>query len=494
MNGKVYLVGAGPGDGGLLTLKGKALIEKADVIVFDRLVGPEIMEMIPDGTETIDVGKNAGRHPVPQNEINEILLSEAKAGKTVVRLKGGDPFLFGRGEEELELLVEHHIPFEIVPGITSSIAVPAYGGIPVTHRDYCSSLHIITGHAKAGSQLSIDFDALVRLNGTLIFMMSVSTVGQIAAGLMDAGMDPNMPSAVVERGTLPQQRTFTASLRDLQETVQKNHVTSPAVIIVGKVCSLSDQFDWFDQKPLLGKRVLVTQPIARSSRLAAGLRDLGAETILYPSIQTKPIRPLHVPQMQKDTDTSFDTVVFTSGEGVHSYCRWLLEEGLDMRAFAGKKIACIGVATAKALKEYGLTADFIPSEYSGRALGKEMIEKGFVDQESTVLLLRTNLASHDVTDALCEAKISYTDYPVYETQLVSNPPLDEIDDVDFITFTSRSCVEGFMRSQDKKSFKGIKALCIGAQTAAAASAYDFDIVISEEATIDSMLCKANSLS
>jgi len=266
------------------------------------------------------------------------------------------------------------------------------------------------------------------------------------------------------------------------------------VIIVGKVCSLSDQFDWFDQKPLLGKRVLVTQPIARSSRLAAGLRDLGAETILYPSIQTKPIRPLHVPQMQKDTDTSFDTVVFTSGEGVHSYCRWLLEEGLDMRAFAGKKIACIGVATAKALKEYGLTADFIPSEYSGRALGKEMIEKGFVDQESTVLLLRTNLASHDVTDALCEAKISYTDYPVYETQLVSNPPLDEIDDVDFITFTSRSCVEGFMRSQDKKSFKGIKALCIGAQTAAAASAYDFDIVISEEATIDSMLCKANSLS
>ena len=493
MNGKVFLVGAGPGDCGLLTLKAKALIEKADVIVFDRLVGPEIMEMIPPGTETIDVGKNAGRHPVPQNEINEILLREAKAGKMVVRLKGGDPFLFGRGGEELELLQENDIEFEVVPGITSSIAVPACGGIPVTHRDFCSSLHIITGHAKAGAKLSIDFEALVKLNGTLVFMMSVSTVGQIAEGLITAGMDPQMPAAVVEKGTLPQQRTFTAALCDLAQTVKDNNVKSPAVILVGKVCSLSDKFDWFGQKPVLGKRVLVTQPVARSSRLAAGLRDLGAEAILYPSIETKPIRPLDVPQAEEKTGDYFDTVVFTSAEGVHSYCKWLMEIGLDMRAFSGQNIACIGSATAAALKNYGLTADFVPTEYSGLALGLEMIESGFVDKSSRVLLLRTTIASRDVIIALGEAGIPYTDYPVYETRMISNPPLEEAGDIDFITFTSRSCVEGFMQSQTKSRFEGVTALCIGKSTAEAAAARGFDVVISEKATIDSMLSKAVEL-
>ena len=243
MNGKVYLVGAGPGDGGLMTLKGKTLISKADVIIYDRLVGPEIMEMIPADAEKIDVGKNAGSHPVPQHEINRILLDQAKAGKVVVRLKGGDPFVFGRGGEELELLEENGIDFEVVPGITSSIAAAAYGGIPVTHRDFCSSLHIITGHAKAGTELKIDFDSLVRLNGTLVFMMSVSTVDRIADGLIKAGMDPEMPAAIVERGTMPGQRTFTAPLSQICDAVRENNVKSPAVILVGKVCNLSDKFN-----------------------------------------------------------------------------------------------------------------------------------------------------------------------------------------------------------------------------------------------------------
>ncbi len=493
MKGKVFLVGAGPGDGGLLTLKGKTLIEKADVIVYDRLVGPEIMAMIPEGTETIDVGKNAGRHPVPQGEINQILLEQAEAGKMVVRLKGGDPFLFGRGGEELELLQQSGIDFEVVPGITSSIAVPAYGGIPVTHRDFCSSLHIITGHAKAGAKLSIDFDALVRLHGTLVFMMSVSTVEQIATGLMEAGMDPQTPSAVIEKGTLPQQRTFTSPISDLSKTVRENHVTSPAVIMVGKVCSLSEQFGWFHQKPLLGKRVLVTQPVARSSRLAGGLRELGADVLLYPSIKTEPIRPLDVPTKEPVTGDAFDTLVFTSAEGVRSYCSWLLENGSDMRTLAGQKIACIGIATANALKEYGLACDFIPSEYSGLALGREMVDNGFVDQNSRVLLLRTTLASHDVTDVLGDAQIPYTDYPVYETHLIANPPVDQVGEIDFVTFTSRSCVDGFVRSQDRTDFDGMPALCIGNRTAEAASSYGFHVTISDQATIDSMLSKALEL-
>ena len=247
MTGKVYLVGAGPGDKELLTTKAVRLIKEADVVVYDRLVSESIMELIPEDKELIDVGKNAGDHPVPQHEINRILLREGQKGKKVVRLKGGDPFVFGRGGEELELLCEAGVPFEVVPGITSSIAVPAYAGIPVTHRDFCSSLHIITGHARAGAELSIDYEALVRLKGTLIFMMSVSTVGQIASGLMEAGMEETMPCAVIENGTYAGQRKFVSDLAHIEETVKKNQVKSPAVIAVGKVCALSDRFDWFSE-------------------------------------------------------------------------------------------------------------------------------------------------------------------------------------------------------------------------------------------------------
>ncbi len=493
MSGKVYLVGAGPGDGGLITVKGRQLLSSAEVIVYDRLVGREIMEMIPESAERIDVGKNAGNHPVPQHEINRILLQHAKAGRTVVRLKGGDPFVFGRGGEELELLAGEGIDFEVVPGITSSIAAPAYGGIPVTHRDYCSSLHIITGHAKAGSELTIDFDALVRLKGTLIFMMSVSTAGRIAEGLLQAGMDPETPCAVIEQGTLPSQRTFTGVLSGMEEMVRANEVRSPAVIMVGRVCSLSDRLDWFGRRPLLGRRILVTQPAARSSRLAEGLRRLGAEAILYPCIRTIPIRPLAVPERESGTGRPFDTVVFTSAAGVRSYCEWLLESGQDMRAFAGRRIACIGSATAAELRGFGLRADFIPTEYSGQAFGREMVESGFVSADSRVLLLRTGRASRDVPDALAAAGIPFDDVPVYDTELIRQPAIEELQEeapVDLITFTSRSCVEGFVQSQKRGTFEGYRALCIGQQTASAARACGFDVIVSEQATIESMLEKA----
>ena len=215
MPGKVTLVGAGPGDPGLLTRKGLEALEKADVVVYDRLVSPAILALMPEGAVKINVGKEASRHPVPQEQINRILLEQAQQGHNVVRLKGGDPFLFGRGGEELELLAEHRIPFEEVPGITSAIAAPAYGGIPVTHRDCCSSLHIVTGHQRAGKELAIDFEALVRTGGTLVFLMGVSALPTICAGLLDAGMAPDTPAAVVERGTTPAQRRVSASLAEL---------------------------------------------------------------------------------------------------------------------------------------------------------------------------------------------------------------------------------------------------------------------------------------
>ena len=260
MPGKVTLVGAGPGDPGLLTRKGLEALERADVVVYDRLVSPAILALMPEGAVKINVGKEASRHPVPQEQINRILLEQAQQGHNVVRLKGGDPFLFGRGGEELELLAEHRIPFEEVPGITSAIAAPAYGGIPVTHRDCCSSLHIVTGHQRAGKELAIDFEALVRTGGTLVFLMGVSALPTICAGLLDAGMAPDTPAAVVERGTTPAQRRVSASLAELPRAAEAAAVQSPAVIVVGGVCALADQFDWFDHLPLKGKRVVVTRP------------------------------------------------------------------------------------------------------------------------------------------------------------------------------------------------------------------------------------------
>ena len=483
MAGKVYLVGAGPGEGGLLTIKGLDLIRRADVIVYDRLVGEEVMEFIPEDKELINVGKNAGDHPVPQWRINEILLEEAEKGKMVVRLKGGDPFIFGRGGEELELLKEKGIDFEVVPGITSSIAVPAYAGVPVTHRDYCSSLHIITGHARAGGELSIDYDSLVKLNGTLIFMMSVASLPDISEGLLKAGMDPEMPCAIIENGTRSYQRKFIGKLSEIAEISRANHVISPSVILVGKVAELSDQFDWYGLKPLRHKKFIVTQPVNKSSRLAKGLRELGGEAVLYPCIETKALRPIDPPY------EDYDTLVFTSSEGVKSFMDWLLSEGKDMRSLYGKKIACIGTATSDALKVYGIIADFVPTVYSGRVLGQEMLNTGFIDKSSKVLLLRADISSKDVTDELDKAGIDYLDYIVYNTRILKNEPVEGSDDI-IVTFTSRSCVTGFADSQGKTDFTGTKALAIGESTAEEARKYGFEVTVSEKATIQSMIEKA----
>ena len=233
MPGKVTLVGAGPGDPGLLTRKGLEALERADVVVYDRLVSPAILALMPEGAVKINVGKEASRHPVPQEQINRILLEQAQQGHNVVRLKGGDPFLFGRGGEELELLAEHRIPFEEVPGITSAIAAPAYGGIPVTHRDCCSSLHIVTGHQRAGKELAIDFEALVRTGGTLVFLMGVSALPTICAGLLDAGMAPDTPAAVVYKATWPEQKTVRCTVGSLAQSVHDAGIIKTALIVAG---------------------------------------------------------------------------------------------------------------------------------------------------------------------------------------------------------------------------------------------------------------------
>lgn len=485
--GIVYLVGAGPGDRDLLTLAAEKAIKSADVVVYDRLVSDEIMELIPDDTKLINVGKNADNHPVPQERISEILVEEAKRFQNVVRLKGGDPFLFGRGGEELQLLVDNGIDFRVIPGITSSIGAATYGGIPVTHRDYCSSVHMITGIGKRGADPNINFPALVDLNGTLIFMMSVGSIDYISNGLLDAGMDPKIPCGVVENGTRSYQRKVISTLKNLSSDVKQNSIKSPALIIVGRVCSLSKDFDWFSKLPLIGKSILVTQPKSKASRLAALIRDAGGNPILYPVIETKYIRPINPPI------DDFKVLAFTSSVGVESFFDDLFEKGKDARSLCDKIIIAVGSQTAEALKKYGVIADFVPSKFDGKTMIKEFSESGKARPDDGVLLLRAEKGSEETIEELEKLGARYIDYPVYRTNYVEHDPI-KIDDIDFITFTSKSCVSGLLSTQDKYILNNKKAVCIGRQTQELASENGFKTYASDEATIASILDKLIELS
>lgn len=494
MNGFVTLVGAGPGDPGLLTLKGRQALEKAQVVVYDRLVSPAILDMIPENAEKIDVGKEASHHKVPQERINQILLEKALEGKRVVRLKGGDPFLFGRGGEELELLQEHQVPFAEIPGITSAIAAPAYGGIPVTHRDYCSSLHIITGHARQGKPLQIDFASLVRTGGTLVFLMGVSALPQIAGGLLEAGMDPQTPAAMIENGTSPLQRRLDATLGTLVEEAANMEIHSPAVIVVGKVCALAQRFCWFDRLPLRGKRCLVTRPKERAGTLTAKLRELGAEVMEYPCIETLPIRPNPGVQNGLINLAQYEWLCLTSPAGVRYLWDALEEMGKDARYLGSVKIAAIGSGTAKALEEHGIHADYVPEVYDAAHLGEGLarIARG------KVLILRAEEGSRALTQALECGKIAYVDCPIYRT-VYENPYSAQLrrqieaGEFNFVTFTSASTVKGFVSTVGEDAdFSHMVGLCIGPQTQEEAAKHRIPTAVSEKATIDALVSLAIS--
>ena len=495
MPGKVTLVGAGPGDPGLLTRKGLEALQNAEVVVYDRLVGPAILALMPEQAEQINVGKQASHHPIPQDQINRILLDKALEGKNVVRLKGGDPFLFGRGGEELELLVQHGVPFEEVPGITSAIAAPAYGGIPVTHRDCCSSLHIVTGHQRSGKELDIDFEALVRTRGTLVFLMGVSSLPAICAGLTAAGMDPDTPAAIVERGTTPGQRRVNATAATLAQAAEEHHIESPAISIFGPVCGLADKFDWFDSLPLKGRTVVVTRPKERAGTLAPRLRAMGAQVVEYPCIETVPILPCPAMEGALNAISGYEWLVFTSAAGVETVWHTLEAMGKDARALGSVKLAAIGPGTAKALLARGLRADYVPEVYDAAHLGAGLagLTRG------KVLLLRAELGSKALTDALDGAKISYDDIAVYRT-LYDNPRSEELRDRllaeegTLVTFTSASTVRGFVSTVGEDfTFDRITGVCIGEQTAAQARDYGIPVVVAERATIDALVEKISHM-
>lgn len=496
MTGKVWLVGAGPGDPGLFTLKGRQVLQRADVVVYDALVGEGVLGMIPREACLINVGKRASNHTMPQEQINQVLLEQAREGKQVVRLKGGDPFLFGRGGEELELLSREGIPFEVVPGVTSALAVPAYNGIPVTHRDYCSSLHIITGHKKQGEPYNIDFQALVRTGGTLVFLMGVSALGDICRGLLKAGMAADMPAALLSKGTTAGQRRIVATVGTLEEEVARWGAVTPAIIVVGRVCALEKEFYWYERKPLAGKKILVTRPRELSSQMAEKLRERGAEVLELPAIRTVPIRPN--PQLEQCLERSgeYDWIVFTSPTGVRVFFDCLMEQW-DVRRIAGARFAVIGSGTGKALKERGFQADLMPETYDGASLGRALAE--VCRPGERVLIPRAALGTQELLRELqAVPHLLVDDVPTYETEYETSPLIDEraqleSGQIDYAVFTSASTVRGFARAVEGLDFSKVRAVCIGRQTRAAADALGMRTWVSERASMDSVVERLEEL-
>lgn len=496
MTGKVWLVGAGPGDPGLFTLKGRQVLQRADVVVYDALVGEGVLGMIPREACLINVGKRASNHTMPQEQINQVLLEQAREGKQVVRLKGGDPFLFGRGGEELELLSREGIPFEVVPGVTSALAVPAYNGIPVTHRDYCSSLHIITGHKKQGEPYNIDFQALVRTGGTLVFLMGVSALGDICRGLLKAGMAADMPAALLSKGTTAGQRRIVATVGTLEEEVARRGAVTPAIIVVGRVCALEKEFYWYERKPLAGKKILVTRPRELSSQMAEKLRKRGAEVLELPAIRTVPIRPN--PQLEQCLERSgeYDWIAFTSPTGVRVFFDCLMEQW-DVRRIAGARFAVIGSGTGKALKERGFQADLMPETYDGASLGRALAE--VCRPGERVLIPRAALGTQELLRELqAVPHLLVDDVPTYETEYETSPLIDEraqleSGQIDYAVFTSASTVRGFARAVEGLDFSKVRAVCIGRQTRAAADALGMRTWVSERASMDSVVERLEEL-
>ena len=563
--GRVTLIGAGPGDPGLLTVKAVEALGGADLVLYDNLAGRGVIARIPAGVKTVYVGKKAGRHTLRQQEINSILLKEAAAGKNVARLKGGDPFLFARGGEELELLSMAGIPFEVIPGVSSALAVPALAGIPATHRSFCSQAHIVSARLKDGSA-GTDYRALVKSGGTIIFLMGVSALESICNGLLEAGMRPDMPAAIIEQGSTARQKKVLSTVARLRGEAALAGINSPAITVVGEVCALSEQFSWFEKKPLFGLRIGVTRPASRAAKLSALLAAEGAEVVEIPSVRTCAIEDTGSLKNALSSLRGGEWFVFTSPAGVEVFFDKLVGYGKDVRALAESRFAAIGKTTAGALAARGIIADLVPETYSGKALGRLLADT--IKKESTmargrcgvkaapkarafgpegandtvvkastssaeggpedaqsplagdggcrlgggfpplpdridavgyplVILPRSKIAGSDVTDALSAAGIGFTDIPVYDA--APPPHRDDpffiellTEGLDWLTFTSASTARGFLRIAGEERAAalrkaGLRALCIGRQTAEAALACGFDVVTARNATLEDMV-------
>lgn len=451
MTGFAYLVGAGPGDPGLLTLRALEVLGRADVVLHDKLIPFEALDHVRPDAEVIDVGKIGGGPQVPQAETERLLLEHATAGKVVVRLKGGDPYVFGRGGEEGRALRAAGVPFEVVPGVTAGIAATAYAGIPVTFRGSSSAVAFVTGHEDpAKPETAIDWDALARFPGTLIFYMGVKQLPRIAEQLIAHGRPADQPAGIVERGTLPGQRSLTTTLQALPSEAAAGSFRAPAITVIGDVAALRDELGWFEQRPLAGTSVVVTRARAQASKLAARLRELGAAVVEAPAIRTEPL-PVTLPDL-----TSFQLLCVTSPNGADR----LMDEVGDARRLAGLTIAAIGPGTARALEARGIVPDVLPERPVAESLVEALVGVPF----ERALVARAEEGRDVLPDALAE-RGEVTMLALYRT--VAEPLDPETRDAalaaDYVTFTSGSSVTSFLSALDGPP-TGPKLVTIGPAT------------------------------
>ncbi|HLF08386.1 MAG TPA: uroporphyrinogen-III C-methyltransferase [Dehalococcoidia bacterium] len=470
--GTVYLVGAGPGDPGLITARGLELLRRAEVLVYDRLVNARLLDEAPQEAERVYVGRAASQAEMPQDPVNALMIERARAGRTVVRLKGGDPFVFGRGGEEAEALAAAGVPFEVVPGISSAIAVPAYAGIPLTHRDYASSFLVATGQESRDRPSRMRWEHLAHGADTLVFLMAFETLEKVVTNLIEHGRAPDTPVAVVQQGTEPVQRTVVGTLGDIVAKVRVARMGPPAVVVVGEVVRLREQIAWLDKRPLFGKRVLVTRAAEQASELTRLLREAGAETVELPTIQVQPIEDVSVLDRCLAALSDYGWVIFTSANAVEVFFQRLSALGRDARAFASSRLAAIGRATAASLERHGLRADVVPA-----AATAEGLIEAFNGEEMTgarVLLPRAEGGRPELLRYLADRGVQVTELLLYR----SVPPAESAErakrlltegPVDIAVFTSSSTIKNLaaMLDGDLSLLNGTLIATIGPATSQA---------------------------
>ena len=479
--GLVHLVGAGPGDPGLLTRRGHEALTRAEVVVFDHLASPRLLDLAPASALRISAGKTIGHCTLSQAEINDVLVEHARLGRRVVRLKGGDPYVFGRGAEEAEHLGRHGIPFIVVPGVTAALGATAYAGIPVTHRDAASAVAFVTGHARAGgADDRLDWPSLARFPGTLVIYMGVTRLPEISRTLIAEGKDPKTPAAMIQSGTLSGQRTVVAPLSELPGRAIEAGIGPPALLVVGEVVARRPELDWFERRPLFGQRIVVTRPSGDSDASAEILEALGAEVLLAPTVRILPLDDFGPLDRAIDRLPSFDWLVFTSGNGVRHFLDRLEARGLDLRAVGHLKFAAIGPSTAEALARFRLRADVVPDSYRSEALAEALL--GPVAGKR-VLLARADRGRTVLKDVLGRVA-EVEQVPTYRNVDVETLPAEVLGriaggSVDWITLTSSAIAErliGLVPDSSRTHLgRSIRLASISPVTSAATTALGFPV-------------------
>jgi uroporphyrinogen III methyltransferase/synthase len=501
----VYLVGAGPGDPGLITVRGKQLLEKAEVLIYDYLASKKLLKYVPGDAEFIYAGKRGGaKHTHTQDEINQMLVDRARSGKKVVRLKGGDPFIFGRGGEEIEELVKAGIPFEVVPGVTSATAAATYAGIPITHRQYTSTVAFVTGHedpTKEGSNIA--WDKIATGVGTIVIYMGIKNLESIMEKIIRYGRDPQTPVAVVRWASTAEQRTVVGNLGNIAEVVRKNNIKPPSLVIIGEVVNLRDTINWYERRPLFSKRIVVTRTRDQASELVNLLENYGAECFEYPTISLEPVASYEILDRALAEIESYHWLLFTSLNAVEYFFKRLFELDMDVRDLKGPKIAAVGRVTAEALVGRGIRADLLPEEFTGDGLAETLVQTGV--KGLRILIPRALKARETLPESLGSNGAEVTVAPVYQNVLPKSSAGEQLKDelrralqdktLDMVTFTSSSTVKNFMTllevngaDEVQRLMSGVAIAAIGPITAKTAAKFGLQVSVQpDEYTIPDLV-------